>query len=74
MISSLPANQPVKLGNMTVSQAQLWISYAVISTIMLFLTAFTSMILYVVGVLFCLFAMHGGCMEKPVESEFEAMV
>lgn len=52
---------------MVVTQAQLWIAYGVIAVFMLFFvlpiltqTAFSSMILYVVGILFCLFALHGG--------------
>ncbi|KAJ3308537.1 hypothetical protein HDV04_001160 [Boothiomyces sp. JEL0838] len=55
------------------SQAQLWTVYFVLSFLLFWLSGITSTLIYVFAVcgLFCLG--HAGCLDKPIEAEYESM-
>ncbi|KAJ3267931.1 hypothetical protein HDV01_003717 [Terramyces sp. JEL0728] len=71
----LVAGKPdgITLFDQKYSQAQLWTVYFVLSFLLFWLSGITSTLIYVFAVcaLFCLG--HAGCLEKPVEAEYESM-
>lgn len=72
-IKSLPVNSSVAIMGNNVSPNQLWIVYGVVIFILLFFTSASSILLWIVGTIAALVAIHAGFMEKPIDAEFGEM-
>ncbi|KAI8901744.1 PRA1 family protein-domain-containing protein [Globomyces pollinis-pini] len=70
-ILSLPTNQPSVILGVQVSQGQLWLMYGIVGFLLYWVSGVTTTIVYVVSVCALFICIHGGCMEKPLEAEFD---